>query len=347
MVKYKMADDFDDGDKGTQLQVRYDKLMAAISAKDMNISPLAVNALKEQIVALSQLAGLAGISLDIGALESALIVREAEVEFQYSKTVKETYGQDNKELTEEEQERVSREKKVGDIYKKFDSFHEKHLGQQIERNENLGKALKAMEKGEDVDEETKKKLNRTPEELEEEKLRWQHIALTNRIAEEQQKHHTDEIKKIEELEEKINHLPKKHPDRILLADKKKYHEHHYDLAKVQEAKCTKQYRERDEEARKLIKCQELAEKHENQGNKELTAKLEEQLRKIHGVHPKEILTKSAQQEAKKIHQILETNNKDVSKKKVDNKQGATEQLGQKPKVVINNNKSKHSPQWEI
>lgn len=342
MAKYTMADDFDDGDKGTQLQIRYDKLMAAISAKDINISPLAVNALKEQIIALSQLAGLAGISLDIGALESALIVREAEVEFQYSKTVKKTYDQDNKELTEEEQERVSREKKVEDIYKKIDSFHEKHLGQQIERNENLGKALKAMEKGKDVDEETKKKLNRTPEELKEEKLRWQHIALTNRIAEEQQKHHTDEIKKIEELEKKINHLSRNHLDRILLADKKKYHEHHCDLAKVQEAKCTKHYRERNEEAKKLIECQESTGKHKNQGNKELAAKLEENFRTRYEAHPNEVLAESVKKEAEKIHQNITNNNREVN-----DKQSTAEQLNKKSKVVVINNKSKHNPQWEI
>ena len=285
MAEYKMADDFDDRDKGTQLQIRYDKLMAAISAKDMNISPLAVNALKEQIVALSQLAGLAGISLDIGALESALIVRESEVEFQYSKTIKETYSQDNKELTEEEQERVNKEKKVGDIYKKFDSFHERYLKEQKEDNKNLDKVLEATEAGRELTEKEKKKLKKTPEQIEEERLRLQHIELTNKEAEEEHKYHSENIEKINHEILNLDHHHQ-HEQIAILAQKKKHHEHHRDLAETKKTECAEHYHERKERAKKICKGLELAkQKGVNEGYFQDEAAI---FHELHGIAPKEI-----------------------------------------------------------
>ncbi len=341
-----MADDFED-DKGSLLKARYDKLKGIISAISGNIPVATIASLKEQIIALSQLASSEGITLDISDLKSSIAVKEAEVEFNQDKNIIELYGQGNKELTQEQQERAEHDKEVKSIYENFDSFHKKSLEKGKKYNKHFDKALENIEKGLDIDEDTKKALTKTEKEIEEEKAQWQAIVLTRNKAEEEHKYHSE---KIEEINNKIVDLkPHKHKEIDTLVDQRKYHDKGLSQAKEKIAQCEERYKVRDEEAKGLKKCREKAEQRNNpitkdqdQRNKDFLAKREEVFHGIHGYHSTEIAKAAIKKDAEQIRQSLTENN---NNKKKDNSKQAT--IDKTKKTNKNNNKTKSNQQWAI
>jgi hypothetical protein len=155
------------------------------------------------------------------------------------------------EAAEKAREEIERRAEVAGVYKAFDSLADEHVKEQEEDDKNLDKVLKAIEEGKPIDEETKKKLTKTPEQIEAKNRRWQHIDQTDKIADKEKKLHFAEIQNIKKLEEKVAHLPANHSERVSLANTRKYHEHHYGLAEAKKAKCEEYYDKKKKQDEKI------------------------------------------------------------------------------------------------
>lgn len=245
-----MADNLDKM-KDESLQSRYEKLSKDILFIGVNVAPSTIENLKNSINQLAQQASAAGIMLDIGALKINLEIVAFQVEYNQSKIINETNAKDKKELTEEDKQKNA-DDTAGRGYKTFDAFHKDFLKKQKEDNKDLDKALEATEAGRELTEEEKKKSKKTPEQIEEEKLRWQHIELTNKIAEDRHKYHSESIEKIDQQIAKLD-AHHHHTEIAALENQKKHHEHHRDLAETKKTECAKHYHEMKERAKKICK----------------------------------------------------------------------------------------------
>lgn len=298
MAKYKMADDLDKM-KDESLQRRYEKLSKGILYIGVNVVPSTIENLKNSINQLAQQASAAGIMLDIGALKINLEIVEFQVEYNQSKIITETNAKDKKELTEEDKQKNA-DDTAGRGYKTFDAFHKDFLKKQKEDNKDLDKVLEATEAGRELTEEEKKKSKKTPEQIEEEKLRWQHIELVNKIAEDRHKYHSESIEKIDQQIAKLD-AHHHHTEIATLENQKKHHEQHRDLAKTKKTECAEHYHERSEQAKKI--CRGLEASEQNGFNKDVFQNLSEWFEKVHNVAPEEInnRTKTKGIKEKDIH----------------------------------------------
>lgn len=329
-----MADDLDKM-KDESLQRRYEKLSKAILYIGVNVAPSTIENLKNSINQLAQQASAAGIMLDIGALKINLEIVEFQVEYNQSKIINETNAKDKKELTEEDKQKNA-DDTAGRVYKTFDGFHKDFLKKQKEDNKNLDKALEATEAGQELTEEEKKKSKKTPEQIEEEKLRWQHIELTNKIAEDRHKYHSESIEKIDQQIAKLD-AHHHHTEIAALENQKKHHEHHRDLAKTKKTECTEHYHERNERAKKICKGLEASKK--KTCNQDYFADRSQAFCDIHGTSPKDLVTELSKKEAKTMCDSLKNKSINVSN---------TPETGPKqtPKVLSQDkNKGKDNQKW--
>lgn len=188
-----------------------------------------------------------------------------------------------------EQETIDREHKFQGIYKAFNSFYEDSLNRQRKDNESLHEIFEAIKADRKLTEEEKQKFSKTPEQIKEENARSKHMRLTKKLAKIEREHHSNEIKKIEECEEQVKHLSENHPERVLLANQKKYHEGYRNLVnkKIDQYKAYKQ--EIKQHAYNICLNKELAEN--NRCNEDLVQAWEEVFHKIYDVTPKEMAKK--------------------------------------------------------
>ncbi|WP_341757009.1 MULTISPECIES: hypothetical protein [unclassified Candidatus Tisiphia] len=246
-----MADDFDDG-KGRKDMADFAQIMNVVNdikgrVKDLN--PVTFEALRAALAnvldAHPEVAEFANIKEIFEQLELAL-KEEQRVKAVIAALINdENRAAEAKRIEEEAAEKareeIERRAEVAEVYKAFDSLRDTHVKGQDEDDKNLDAAIKALEEGREIDEETKRKLTKTPEQIEAEKRRWQHIDQTDKIADKEKKLHSDAIQKIKKLEEKVAHLPENHPERVSLANKRKYHEHHNFVADTKKAECKECY----------------------------------------------------------------------------------------------------------
>ncbi|WP_425363886.1 hypothetical protein [Candidatus Tisiphia endosymbiont of Hybos culiciformis] len=348
-----MADDFDNGKGKKKDSVDFAQIMNVVNdikSHVKSLNPVTFESLRATLAnvldAHPEVAEFANIKEIFEQLELALKEEEQRVKAVIASLVNdENKAAEVKRLEEEAAEKareeIERRAEVAGVYKAFDSFHKDFLDQQKEENKHLDDALKAIEEGRDIDEETKKKLTKTPEQIEEEKRLWQNIEQTYKTATDDEKRCIAEIQRIKKLEEKVAHLPKNHPERVFLANERNGFEQIQGSAKTKKAECVEHYEVRDEWAKGLKKCQETEKQHPNQKNKNFITEREEVFRGIYEPHSKEIAEAAIKKEADQIRQSLIKNN---NKKNGDNKKATTDKTKATTK---NNNKTKGNQQWAI
>ncbi len=305
-----MADNFED-DKGQKKDsADFAQIMNVVNdikgrVKDLN--PVTFESLKSMLAnvldAHPEVAEFANIKEMFEQLELTLKEEEQRVKSAIVALINEENRAAEVKRIEEEaaaaaeklREEIERRAEVAGVYKAFDSFHKDYLKEQQEESKHLDNAIKAIEEGREIDAETKKKLTKTPAQIEEEKRRWQHIKQTDKTAEEETKLHSAEIQNIKKLEEKVAHLPANHPERVSLANTRKYHEHHHGLAEVKKAECAEHYKEMEKEAKKICHGMELA----KGCNKDILQKRAAVFHKLHGVVPEELVKEANKEIASK------------------------------------------------
>lgn len=259
----KMADNFDEGkvnkkDAADFLQVM--NVVNDIKGQVKSLKPFTFVALRETLANVlashPDIAGFANIKEIFEQLELAIQEEEQRIQRAVSSLINENNKatEDKRleeEATEKAREEIQRRAEVAGVYKVFDSFHKDYLKEQKEKNKHLDDAIKAIAEGREIDNKIKKKLTKTPAPIEEEKRCWQHIKQTDETAEEEKKLHSNEIQNIKNLEQKVAHLKEDHPEKVSLANKRKYHEYHHDLAEAKIVECAEHYKIRDERAEKL------------------------------------------------------------------------------------------------
>ncbi|OZG31857.1 hypothetical protein [Rickettsia endosymbiont of Culicoides newsteadi] len=288
-----MADNFED-DKGKKKDsADFAQIMNVVNdikgrVKDLN--PVTFESLKSMLAnvldAHPEVAEFANIKEMFEQLELTLKEEEQRVKSAIVALINEEnraaeVKRIEEEAAEKAREEIERRAEVAGVYKTFDSFHKDYLKEQQEESKHLDNAIKAIEEGREIDAETKKKLTQTPAQIEEEKRRWQHIKQTDETAEEEKKLHSNEIQNIKKLEEKVAHLPANHPERVSLANTRKYHEHHHGLAEVKKAECAEHYKIMDECAEKVRRLEEASKR--TGRDEELSQLLKQNLHKIHEI----------------------------------------------------------------
>ncbi len=295
-----MADNFED-DKGKKKDsADFAQIMNVVNdikgrVKDLN--PVTFESLKSVLAnvldAHPEVAEFANIKEMFEQLELTLKEEEQRVKSAIVALINEENRAAEVKRIEEEaaaaaeklREEIERRAEVAGVYKAFDSFHKDYLKEQQEESKHLDNAIKAIEEGREIDAETKKKLTKTPAQIEEEKRRWQHIKQTDKTAEEETKLHSAEIQNIKKLEEKVAHLPANHPERVSLANTRKYHEHHHGLAEVKKAECAEHYKEMEKDVEKTRRGAELAKKAGRKNDEAFFQNIAADINKICGVTP--------------------------------------------------------------
>lgn len=172
------------------------------------------------------------------------------------------------------------------VYSSFDAMSPAYLKQQQEYNKNFSEALKAAELGEEISDTLKKQLKKTPEQIEEEKKKWQQIEETRKKAHEEHEHHTSRINKIDQTLTALDKVIDEKTIKVM-QHQKKFHIASKKAAEKKLEEVTKHDKEREEEAQNHIKAQGL--KNQPQSNKDFFQEQLEQMKVIHGKDPEQIL----------------------------------------------------------
>lgn len=166
-------------------------------------------------------------------------------------------------------------------YSSFDAISTEYLKQQKDRNINLDEALEITKSGRALSKELKAKLERTSKDIEEEKEQWVKIHNARITAHNEHVHHSTEIAKIDKEIPRVNHST--HADKIIfLKQKKDFHIAQREAAKTKITETAKHYDERQKEAIKIMKGQELA---KNADVKSFWVDQAKVFEHRHGVHP--------------------------------------------------------------
>lgn len=167
------------------------------------------------------------------------------------------------------------------VYSNFDVISTEYLKQQQDRNTNLDEALEVTKSGGELSKELKAKLAKSSKDIEEEKAKWSKIDSARITAHNEHVYHSTEIEKIDQEKVKLNHTV--HADRIVFLNQKKdFHIAQREAAKTKIKETTKHYDERQKEAIKIIKGQELA---KNPDIKSFWVDQAKVFENRHGIHP--------------------------------------------------------------
>jgi len=234
---------------------------------------------------------------------NALILEAIEKEEQRTKTVQNLKAQEIAATIAEEKlkEEIKKRIEVQKTYNEFKSYSPELLKEQNKYNENLKELERILKDDGEIPQKLKDELTKPVEESR--RKHWQHIALTAKIAEEQEKHAQEEIKKIDKcLQGNISPEERK----IHLLRKKEFEKHLAESSKIKQ-EVQKHYDARDTHAERIEAYLNRPEKSKNNDNKELISKLEQRFKDEHSVSHKEILKeKKGREDKDKATKIMET-----------------------------------------
>ncbi len=172
------------------------------------------------------------------------------------------------------------------VYSRFDAMSPAYLKEQQEYNKNFSEALKSAESGEEISDKLKKKLTKTPEQIEEEKKKWQQIEETRQKAHEEHEHHTSRINEIDQsLTDEDKVIAEK--TRMALHHQKQFHVESKKAAEKKLEEVIKHDKEREAAAKNHIKAKGL--KNQPKSNKDFFQEQNEQMKAIHGKSPEQIV----------------------------------------------------------
>jgi hypothetical protein len=250
-------------------------------------------------------AELAKIQKNPGALDAAIeiirasvpssivfeverLIEKAKQDFEQQEAADKTIIKDRREdqkLADKEQAgraRTEEEKTIDAIYKNFDSLHEEYLKKKQEENKTLCSAIEDMEDGKSISEEHKKKLLKTPEEIEKEKARWKQIELTRKTAETEHEHCSNEIHKINT---RIGSLKDhEHKTRDALHQDKDHFVKRQKTAKTKIDETVKHYEERGRNAQLIQFVFIVSEEHNDKAYQAFSEMLHKQFKDQYGVN---------------------------------------------------------------
>ncbi len=236
-----------------------------------------------------EIAEFANLKEIVEKLERDLEAREEELRLeQLSKITEDDRAREvAREIAKPEklQAEMLRYLEVTAIYQKFDSFHLEYLAEQRADNENLDKVSEATQAGRELTDAEKKEFIKTHEQIEKEKLKWQHIERTGKEANIEEQHCSEHI---ERINNQLNDLDINHRSEraVGLRSELEHYKHRRNLAKNKQAEYAEHYHERKEDAKKVCKGLELAE--QKGVNKDVYQGFAERLHEIHGISAKDL-----------------------------------------------------------